>query len=220
VRWNYEQHVTSGPKIKEAILTAISQLEQDFRANRNEALQAIGSSLRAANLPASVEVDQKQLDEFCQQEFEAAMANVNTDHVAEKAAVGSAAALSLSTVATIVAERAIIYVLGDAVTAAGGSVAAGTAGGAAAGSWVPGAGTAIGAAAGLLGGIAVDMWISHENKLRTINSVTTSLTQVENAIMSGDTKNPGIQRILGDAGTRQVEQLRLKLKQKLDEAAQ
>lgn len=220
VRWNYEQHVTSGPKMRDAILEAISGLEQDFRANRNEAIQAIVSSLHAANLPAAVEIDQKKLDDFCQREFESAIAKVNTDHVAEKAAVGSAGALLLSNAAMIIAERAIIYVLGDAIATAGGSVAGGTAGGAAAGSWIPGAGTAIGAATGLLTGIAVDMWISHKNKERTTKQVTTSLSQLEEAIVNGDEKRVGIEKILGDAGKWQAEQLSSKLKQQLKEAAQ
>lgn len=220
VRWNYEQHVTSGPKIRDAILGAIAELEQELRADRNEALQAIGSSLQAAHLPASVEIDEKQLDEYCQHEFEASIAGANTDHIAEKAAVGSAAAFAFSMAATIIAERAIMFVLGKAVATAGGAVIAGTAGGAAAGSWAPGVGNAIGAASGLLGGIAVDAWISHENKERTTKQVTTSLTQIENAIIHGDGKHPGVERVLSDAASRQGQQLRVKLEDQLKEAAQ
>jgi hypothetical protein len=219
VRWNYEQHVTCGPRIKEVILAAIVQLEQDFRASRNEALQTIGSTLRAANLPVSIDIDERMLDAYCQREFEAAIVSINASHVAEKAAIGSASALALSTAATIIADRAIIYALGNAITAAGGSVAGGTTGGAALGSWVPGAGTAIGAGTGLLAGIAVDMWISHKNKRQTINQVNVALEQIENAIVMGDSKHPGMRRILSEAAKRQAEQLASKLKEQLHEAA-
>jgi hypothetical protein len=200
-------------------LASVRQLEQDFRANRNEALQAMNSSLHAANLPAAVDIDQRQLDEFCQQQFEAALQRVNTDHVAEKAAGGSAAAFALSNVVTIVVERAIIYTVGDAAATAGGAVATGTAGGAAAGSWVPGLGTAIGATTGLLAGAAVDMWISSRDKERTTNQVTASLTQIEGGIIRGDGKQPGVESILNDAASGQAKQLGQKIQDQLKEAA-
>jgi hypothetical protein len=84
VRWNYEQNVTSGPKIRDAVVDSINQLERDFRANRNDAIQAIASSLKAGQLP--VNIDSRELDKFCQQEVDTTIASVNSKYVAEKAA--------------------------------------------------------------------------------------------------------------------------------------
>jgi len=220
VRWNYEQNITSGPKIRDAIVDSIRQLEQDFRVNRNESLQAIQSNLSAADLPAAIEIDQKQLDEFSQQQFESAIEDINRDRVAEVAAGRSAAAFAVSTAAMIIAERAIAYVLTEEVLAAGGwtAVLAGT--GAGAGSEVPGLGNVAGATAGLLAGIGVDYWMSHKNKQRTIGVVTASLTQVENRILHGDQQRPGgIQAIYDEAAVQQVQQLAKKLRAQFEEAA-
>jgi hypothetical protein len=219
VTWNYEQHVTSGPKIRDAIIAAVTQLEQDLRANRNEALQAISSSLRATNLTPSIEIEPDQLSQFCQREFEAAIGQVNSNGVAENAALGSAASLATGTAVTFIVEQAITRLITGAITTAGGAVAGGTGGGAVVGSWVPGGGTVIGAAAGLLGGCAVEIWMTHRNEKRTVEQVIASLTQLEEAIVQGDKDRPGIQKILSDAATRQADQLGVKLKQQLQEAA-
>jgi hypothetical protein len=119
----------------------------------------------------------------------------------------------------IVVERAIIYSLGDAIGAAGGAVGAGAAGGAAAGSWVPGAGTAVGAASGLLVGVAVEMWISRKDRERTTQQVVTSLTQIEDGIIQGDGKHPGVNAIFTDAASQQAQRLSDKLHDQLKEAA-
>jgi hypothetical protein len=220
VNWNYEQNVTSGPKIKDAILASIQQLEQDFRANRNEAIQAIHTSLEAADLPVAIDVNQNELDEFCQREFEAAMAGVNDNHVAEKAAAKSAAAFVFSSAATILAERAVVFALGDYIAAAGGAAGAGAGGGGAIGSMVPGAGTIIGATVGLLAGIAVDTWISHENRKTMIAEVDKSLTQIESSIISGDGEHAGVDKIFHQAASGQTQALRDRLRGKIQEASQ
>jgi len=220
VRWNYEQNVTSGPKIRDAILTSIQQLEQDFRANRNEAIQRIGTSLNAADLPVAIELNQNDLDNFCEAEFQAAMAGINDNHVAEKAAVGSAKAFVFSSAATMLAERAIVFALGDYIAAAGGATAAGVGGGAAGGSMVPGAGTIIGAAVGLLAGIGVDAWISHKNKERTIVEVDKSLTQIEMSILNGDGVHSGVDKVFHQAASGQTQKLREKLWEEIRGASQ
>jgi hypothetical protein len=125
----------------------------------------------------------------------------------------------LSTVATVIVERAIIYVLEDAAATAGGSVATGTAGGAAFGSWVPGAGTAMGAVAGLLVGVAVDVYMTHNDQERTTKQVIASLTQIEDGIIQGDDKHPGVEKMLDDAALKQSKQLDTKLREQLKEAA-
>ena len=219
LRWNYEQHVTSGPKIRNNVLASVMRLEQDFRANRNQALQKIHSSIRIANLPTSAQIDRNQLDEYCQAEFLQAIQNINAEHLAGKDAIGPAEGLAISTAATIVVEQAILFVLDDAAVAAGGSVATGAAGGATAGSWAPGAGTALGAAAGLLVGAAVDYWTSHNDQQRTTEQVIASLTQIEQAIIQGDGKHPGVEKILSGAARNQTQQLAIKLRKHLEEAA-
>jgi len=221
VNWNYEQNVTSGPKIRDAILASIQQLEQEFRANRNDAIQAIQTSLEAANFPVAIDVNQSELDEFCQTEFETAMAAVNDNHIAEKAAAGSAAAFVFSSAATILAEQAILYATGDDfIAVAGGAAFTGAGGGGAIGSMVPGAGTIIGAATGLLAGIAVDAWISHKNKERTIAEVDKSLTQIESSIINGDGKHAGVDKIFHQAASGQTETLRKNLWKQIREASQ
>ena len=221
VNWNYEQNVTSGPKIRDAILASIQQLEQEFRANRNDAIQAIHTSLESADLPVAIDVNQSELDKFCQTEFETAMAGVNDNHVAEKAAEKSAAALVFSSAATTLAEQAIqYYAIGDFIAAAGGAAATGAGGGGAIGSMVPGAGTIIGAAVGLLAGVGVDAWISHENKKTTIAEVDKSLTQIESSIINGDGKHAGVDKIFHQAASGQTETLRKNLWKQIREASQ
>ena len=117
------------------------------------------------------------------------------------------------------AERAIIYVLGNATAAAAGSVTGGLVTGSTVGSWIPGAGTAVGAVGGLLAGAAVDMWISHRNKERTVNEVVKSLNEIETGILHGDGKHPGIEKIFNDAAARQAQQLDTKLRKQIEEAA-
>lgn len=219
VTWNYEQKVTSGAKMRDALLAAIQQLEEDFRANRNRALQAIASSLSAASLPVAIEVDEKQLDEFCQHQFDKALEMIHANYIAEKAAGGTAAAIGLSTVATIVAERAIMSAVTAIMARTGGAVVAGAGGGAAIGSTVPGAGTAIGAAGGFLAGLAVDMWFSHKTKQRVVNEVNESLSAIEKGIIEGDDKNPGVRKVFGAAAHGQTTQLRLKIESQLEEAS-
>ena len=46
VQWNYENHVTSGPKMKVAITAAMERFQRDVRANRNEAIQAINANIQ------------------------------------------------------------------------------------------------------------------------------------------------------------------------------
>jgi len=220
VRWNYEQHVTSGPRIRDAILSATEQLETDFQANRNEAIQAIGSSLKAANFPVRIKINQVQLDDDCQEEVERAITDINGHQVAEHAAAGSAAAFGLSTAASIVAEQAIVYVVGDSAIAAGGGAAAGVSGGSAAGSFLPGPGTILGAAGGLLAALAVDAWISHENKSATIAKVDKSLTQIESAIIEGAGHTIGADRLFHEASERQLTLLHTELREALQEASQ
>jgi hypothetical protein len=220
VRWNYEQNVTSGPKIRDVILASIQQLQQDFSANRNEAIQAIGTNIKAADLPVAINVNQSELDEFCEREFEVAMAGVNNNHIAEKAAVGSASAFVLSSAATMLAERGIAFGLEDYIAAAGGATATGVGGGGTIGSMVPGAGTIIGATVGLLAGIGVDAWISHENKKTTIAEVDKSLTQIETSIMNGDGGHIGVDKVFHQAASGQAQELRTRLKEQIQEASQ
>jgi hypothetical protein len=220
VRWNYEQHVTSGPKIRDAILQSVEELEQDFRANRNQTLQEIGSNLRAAQLPATVNIDQKQLDEFCEQEFAEEMHSINRKHVAEDSAVRSETAVGVSAAVTFVVEAAIADVIAETSLSAAGSAGAGAGAGGVVGSFIPGAGTLVGACGGLLAGTAADLWISSKNKQRVIQLVTDSLTRIEDSIIDGDANELGIRKILTTAGDNQVNQLSEKLQQQLREEAQ
>lgn len=219
VTWNYEHNVTSGTKMRDAVLAAIQQLEEDFRANRNRALQAIASSLSAASLQVEIQVDEKQLDEFCQHQFDKALEQIHANYTAEKAAGGTAAAIGLSTVATIVAERAIMSAVTAVMARTGGAVTAIAGGGAAIGSTVPGAGTAIGAVGGLLAGLAVDVWVSHKTKQRVIKEVNESLSAIENGIIDGDDTNPGVRKVFSTAAQGQTTQLHVKIESQLEEAS-
>lgn len=219
VKWNYELNVTSGDRIRDNILGAIMQLEMDFRANRNEALQTIGSNLRTAHLPTAITVDEKQLDAFCQQQFEQAVAQVNQNHVAENAAMGSAVSFATSAAVTFIVEQAIARAITSAATTAGGVTVGATGGGAAAGSVVPGAGTLIGATAGLLAGCAVDMYLTHRNEQKTIAQIEASLNQLEAAVLNGGNGSAGLRGLAQSAAAGQTVQLRGKLMQQIQEAA-
>jgi hypothetical protein len=219
VKWNYELNVTSGDRIRDNIMAAVMMLEMEFRANRNEALQSIGSNLRTANLPTAIAVDEKQLDAFCQQQFELAVANVNQNHVAENAAMGSAVSFATSAAVTFIVEQAIARAITSAATTAGGATVGGAGGGAAAGSAVPGAGTVIGATAGLLAGCAVDMWLTSRNERKTIAQIESSLNQLEHAVINGGNNAPGLRGLAQSAAAGQTVQLRAKLMQQIQEAA-
>jgi hypothetical protein len=117
-----------------------------------------------------------------------------------------------------VVEAAIGDTYPDLIAAAGGSAAAGASGGGALGSIEPGGGTIVGAAAGLLAGMAVDAWITHETKQRTIAEVESSLTQIETSIISGDGKNPGLDKVFHQAVVSQIELLNTKLHESVQEA--
>ncbi len=220
VRWNYEQDVTSGDKIRHAIEASMDQLKEDFRANRNKAIHSISRNLKSKDLPANININRDQLDQMCQTAFETAMADVNGNHIAEKAAMGSAASFALSSAATLIAERAIAAAVSEYAVAAGGAAATGAGGGGTIGSMIPGPGTIIGASVGLLAGIGVDAWISHRNKARTVVEVDKSLSYIEEKIMNGSQGHPGVEKSFHAAAAGQQEMLRTKVREKILEASQ
>ena len=199
VAWNYQQHVTSGPKMEAAIKSALRQFEADVRANRNIALQSIRRDLDAGQLPVVVIIDEEKLSARCDAEARAAVAKLMSQNLAQEAAVQSLATViateGLSMVATHLVGRVVVVRLAAMPVSA---VVGGTGGGATIGSAVPGLGTAVGAATGLLVGLAVDNYLSKKQVREATASVRSVLDTTQSSLMQGHAGAAGLNRVFDD----------------------
>ena len=204
VAWNYQKHVTSGPKLEAVVKAALVQFEADLRANRNHTLQSINRDLAAEELPVAVVIDEKALAARCDAEVRDAIVMLTSDRVAENAAIGSVGTLAASEAATFAARYLVGRVIVVRLAAIPVSAAVGgTGAGAAVGSAVPGAGTAVGAVTGFLAGLAVDSYMSSKQVDKVTNSVRDVLTTTQYALLEGHNGAAGLNDVLKDALTTQ-----------------
>jgi len=198
VAWNYEQHVTSGPKIERAIRAALAQFETDLRANRNVALQAIARDLSADTLAIKITIDPDKLNASCDAQVRYAVAQLMAQNVAENAAVESFAVIVASEGLGAASGIAVRLVVTKLATIPLSAAAAGTGTGAAAGSLVPGVGNAAGAVTGLLVGVAVDCVLTQRQTRRVTKSVQEVLASTEQAVIDGHDGQAGLGRVFSD----------------------
>ena len=220
VAWNYQKHVTSGPKMEAAIRAALRQFEADVRANRNHALQAINRDLAAEALPVVVVIDEQKLGERCDAEARSAVAALMSQNVAQDAAVQSLATVmaaeGLGMAATHLVGRVVVVRLAALPVSA---VVGGTGGGATIGSAVPGLGTAIGATTGLLVGLAVDNYLSRKQVREVTASVRDVLGTTQAALLDGHAGAAGLDRVFDDALKAQESAIDRLIAQELHAAA-
>jgi hypothetical protein len=199
VAWNYEQHVTSGPKIEKVIRDALAQFEADLRANRNHAIQQIARELSAETLTVKIEIDPQKLAASCDAEVRHAVAQLMSQQLAESTAVESAAIIvaaeGLGAASGIVVRLVVTKLATVPLSAAVG----GTGAGATIGSIFPGVGNAAGAVTGLLVGITVDCVLTHRQTKRVTKSVREVLAGTEQAVIEGHDGAAGLQRVFSEA---------------------
>ena len=199
VAWNYEKHVTSGPKIERAIRDALAQFDADLRANRNHALQSIARDLSADTLAMKITIDPAKLGESCDAQVQHAVALLMAQNVAEGAAVESFAVIVASEGLGAASGIVVRLVVTKLATIPLSAAVAGTGTGATLGSIVPGVGNAAGAVTGLLVGITVDCVLTHRQTKRVTKSVQDVLASTEQAVIEGHNGAAGLQRVFSDA---------------------
>jgi hypothetical protein len=199
VAWNYEQHVTSGPKIERAIRDALAQFDADLRANRNHALQAIARDLSADTLAVKIALDPHKLGASCDAQVRHAVAQLMAQNVAEGAAVESFAVIVASEGLGAASGIVVRLVVTKLATIPLSAAVAGTGTGATLGSIVPGVGNAAGAVTGLLVGITVDCVLTHKQTQRVTKSVQDVLASTEQAVIEGHNGAAGLGRVFSDA---------------------
>lgn len=200
VAWNYERHVTSGRQIEAVVRAALAQFDADLRANRNVALQSINRDIAAEALPVIVVIDEERLAERCDAEVRAAVASLMAQGVARDQAIRSIATViaaeGLSVAATHLVGRVVVVRLAAIPLSA---AVGGTGTGATVGSAMPGLGTAVGAATGLLVGLAIDSYLSKRQAADVTRSVNDVLHTTERALMQGHGGAAGLNRVFEDA---------------------
>ena len=205
VAWNYQEHVTSGAKIEAVVRHALVQFESDLRANRNRAVQSITQDLAAEELAVTIAIDREKLAAACDAEVRAAVAQLMSDRVAERAAVASIgteiAANGLGAASAYAGRLIVLRLVAVPVSGAVG----GTSIGASLGSFAPGIGNAAGAVTGLLVGITVDLCITHRQTVKVTDSVRRTLATAEHSLMNGHDGAAGLRRIFDHALTVQNE---------------
>ena len=199
VAWNYEKHVTSGPKIERAIRDALVQFEADLRANRNHALQQIARDLSADTLAVKIRIDPTKLSEGCDAQVRHAVATLMAQNVAEGAAVESFAVIVASEGLGAASGVVVRLVVTKLATVPLSAAVGGTGAGATIGSVVPGVGNAAGAVTGLLVGVTVDCVLTHRQTKRVTKQVQEVLAGTEQAVIEGHGGKAGLQRVFADA---------------------